>query len=114
MSSRAATYNITLDRNADWIKVLTIDDSNGDPVNISGATFEGSIKTAAGNPVVASFAFTILSSGTTGQVKIQLTDTESLKLAPNQKYRYEITMTLSSIRRSLIKGTLETDPNLNS
>jgi hypothetical protein len=113
MSSRAATYNITLDRNADWIKVLTIDDNNGAPVNIGTATFEGSIKTGSGRPLVATFAFTLISGGTGGQVTIQLTDTESLKLAPNQKYRYEISMVLSGIRRSLIKGTIEVDPNQN-
>jgi hypothetical protein len=113
MSSRAATYNIKLDRNADWVKILTINDNDGDPVNISGASFEGAIKTGTGRPLVASFAFTLISSGTTGQVRIQLTDTESLKLAPNQQYRYEVSMVLSGIRRSLIKGTLEVDPNQN-
>ena len=112
MSSLAATNNLDVDRKADWIKVLTIDDSNGDPVNIGAATFEGNIRLGTGRPVVATFAFTLVSSGTTGQVSIRLSSTESLKLVPGQKYRYEIAMTLSSIRRSLIKGTLTPKGNI--
>lgn len=112
MSALAATYNITLTRNADWRKVLTIRDNNGDAVNIGSATFEGSIKTAAGRPLVASFSFTILSSGTGGQVRIDLTDTESLKLAGGQTYQYEIVMTLSGLRKPLLRGKLEVLPNV--
>ena len=113
MSSLAATYNTSVDRNSDWIKVLTIQDSGGVAVNIGAATFEGVIKAGAGKPTIATLAFTLISSGTGGQVSIQLTDTESLKLAPDQTYRYEISMTLSSQRYSLIKGTLKANPNMN-
>ena len=113
MSSLAATYNTSVDRNADWSKTLTIRDSGGVAVNIGAATFEGTIKSAAGKPLIASFTFALISSGTGGQVTITLTDTESLKLAPDQTYRYEISMILSGQRYSLIKGTLKAKPNIN-
>lgn len=113
MSSLAATYNTSVDRNADWSKTLTIRDSGGVAVNIGSASFEGAIRQTASKPVVANFTFTLISSGTGGQVTIALTDTESLKLAPNQTYRYEISMTLSGQRYSLIKGTLQAKPNMN-
>ncbi len=112
MSSNAATHNIEVDRYADWIKVLTIDDNNGDPVNIGSATFVGTVSVGPGKPAVASFSFTILNSGTGGQVRITLSASESLKLRPGQKYRFEIAMTLSSVRRSLIKGTVTVDGNI--
>ena len=112
MSSRASTNNITIDRYADWNKVLTIDDNNGDPVAIGSATFVGSISLGTGKPVAASFAFTILNSGTGGQVRITLSASESRKLNPGQKYRYEIVMTLSSARKPLLKGTITVDGNI--
>lgn len=112
MSSRSATNNITIERYADWVKVLTVDDNAGDPVNIGAGTFVGSISLGTGKPVIASFAFTILNSGTDGQVRITLSASESRKLVPGQKYRYEIVMTLSSLRRPLIKGTITVDGNI--
>lgn len=112
MSSTAATNNIEIDRYADWVKVLTIDDNAGDPVPIGSATFAGAISLGPRKPVIASFAFTILNSGTGGQVRITLSASESLKLVPGQKYRYEIVMTLSSVRRSLVKGTIIVDGNI--
>lgn len=112
--SRAVQNDIIVDRNADWVKVLTVEDNNGDPVDIGTATFEGDIKVAHGKPVVASFAFTILDGGNNGQVSIQLTDTESLKLSAAQTYRYDIFMTFNSIRRRLLKGRLTCDGNITS
>lgn len=110
--SVAATYDIFIDRNADWIKTLTVLDAEGVPVDIGTATFEGDIKVAHGKPVVASFTFTILDGGNNGQVTIQLTDTESLKLASSQVYRYDMFMTFNSARRRLLKGKLTCDGNI--
>lgn len=110
--SRATANDIFVDRNADWIKVLTVLDPDGVPIDIGTATFEGDIKSAHGKPVVASFAFTILDGGNNGQVSIQLSDTESLKLASAQVYRYDMFMEFNSKRYRLLKGRLTCDGNI--
>jgi hypothetical protein len=54
----AAVSNITIEQGATYRRKLTLKDVNEAPINITGYTFRGAIKTKPGTPVLATFTFT--------------------------------------------------------
>jgi hypothetical protein len=102
----AATHNITVDRRNLWRIALTLNYpaiDGGGPVNVglcdgvaSGDwLFEGTVRTAEGDDIVAEFSFAPDSDGTDGIVLITLTAAETAKLCANSdtgepEYFYDI------------------------
>lgn len=109
----AANHNITIDRGADWSKVLVIANNNGAPVSLANTVWKGEIKDP-NDPlerVVATFAFDIISGGTTGQVRITLTKAESLKLQKKTYYTYDWFVSLNGVNVRLLEGEIDLQIN---
>lgn len=102
----AANYNIVLDQGADWSIVLTLNDSNGDPVNLNGATFVGEVRELETLVRAAEFTLTASSPTTLGQLTIALTDTQTASFTRTDGYIYDIFWTKSGIRNRLLEGTV--------
>jgi len=85
----AAKYDITLDRAADYSFVLTINNLNGNPVNLTGDQFEGDIRFVGTKSEALEFSFT--NGGTSGQVTITLTAAQTKQLlAGSANYEYDV------------------------
>ena len=69
--------NIFLSKGADYEAVGEITDTiTGEPIDISGDSFEAYIRESAGSPPVASFSFSFVTDGTDGKYVRALSDTE--------------------------------------
>lgn len=79
-------YDICIEQGATFERTLTIKDSNGVPLDITGWEFTGQIRKTYSDPdVVVSFSFDVLDQTTeTGKVKMFLSadDTESIPVTP--------------------------------
>jgi len=60
----AGTLNITIEQGADFIRLLTIKDDVGTPINLTGYTFKSDLKDQTCGDVVASFSFVLANQGT--------------------------------------------------
>jgi hypothetical protein len=122
----AANYNITIEQGSDFVKILQINDSNDDPINITGYSFESFIKLSTGETApVAEFTFTILNQTTnTGQVRWFMSNaitttiptTPVLSTAdgrPSTKYIYDVNMTNDqSIVERILQGKANVSPEV--
>jgi len=84
----AASYNMNIDQGADFIVQLTIKDSTGTAIDLTGHLFSGHIRKSISDATIqASLAFTILNQGTDlGRVDVSLSAaTSTAILIPSQK-----------------------------
>lgn len=107
----AANYDITIDRAAEYTFVLTIQNTAGSSVNISGATFYSDIRDFVDNTEAVSFTSTILNSGVNGQVSFHLTEANTLTLRPSGRYGYDIFMVRSGVTERLLYGSVTVRAN---
>ena len=123
----AGTLNITIEQGADFIRVLTLKDSLGATIDITGYSFASEIKDSTCGDIVASFSFTILDQITNkGQVRwympAALTATipaecvnasdGSFQTTP---YLYDVDMTNNSSEISrIIMGKANVSPEVTS
>jgi hypothetical protein len=107
----AANYNITIDRAAEYTFVLTIRDTVGGSVNISGASFYADIRHLNTRRKAVSFTPTILNSGVDGEVSFNLTGAATLLLSSSGRYGYDIFMIRSAVPTRLLEGTVTVRPN---
>jgi hypothetical protein len=55
----AVESNEVLEKGADYLETEFIEDDNGNPTDISGDTFRAEVRIAPGEPLLASFTFTV-------------------------------------------------------
>lgn len=107
----AANFDITIDRAAEYLFILTINNVAG-PVDISGfnttptptVRFYGDIRNASSKIQATSFRFATTSTGTDGQVSISLTEADTKLLYEPNKYEYDIFMVRSGETVRLLEG----------
>ena len=77
----AAKLNLKIAQGATFLRTLTIQDSSGNPINITGWTFDSEIKDRIGGTLLGTFSFVILDQGTNlGQVTMNLTPAQTKAL----------------------------------
>ena len=109
----AATSNITIEQGATYRRQLTIKDSAGAALNLTGATFAGQIRESADSvEAVAAFVFAITSPATLGKVDMSLTSTVTAALPGNLDGVYDITLTQSGEVIRLLQGSVEVSPGV--
>jgi hypothetical protein len=118
----AASLDILVEQGATFSRVLTIKDSSGNPINITGWTFAGEIRaTAPSGTILANFAFSIINAAL-GQVSWTLDATTSAGIAvlpaPSyirliSNYTYDINAThLDGTVERLLQGTCQVSPEV--
>lgn len=78
----AANHDILIEQGATFSNTITIKDSLGVPIDITGETYSGQVRSTSGAIVVwATFTCTVLNQITnTGQVKIELSATQTAQI----------------------------------
>lgn len=109
----AATFNITLDRAADYALVLTLKNYAGGPVAVVDTEFHGQVRESVGKKKIVDFTFstTDLSAG---EVKISLSETDTKLLRSTTDYEYDIFRVKSSETARLIAGSLNVRANVTN
>ena len=89
----ATIQNLTVDQDADFTQTLTIKDSTGTVVDISGQTVTSKMRKTHLSTSATSFTTAIV-SGTAGTCSITLTDTVTAALTEG-RYVWDLTTTTS-------------------
>ena len=89
----ATIQNLTVDQDADFTQTLTIKDSTGTVVDISGQTVTSKMRKTHLSTSATSFTTSIV-SGTAGTCSITLTDTVTAALTEG-RYVWDLTTTTS-------------------
>ena len=108
----AANYDITIDRAAEYTFVLTIQNQAGTAVDIGSATFYADIREAVGKKEAVSFTTAILDSGVNGQVRLSLTEANTLTLKTSLGYEYDIFMQRGTVMERLLEGSVTVRANI--
>lgn len=83
-------YDITIQQGADWEKTFQLFDSNGEAVDLTGATVDAEIWTAGKHIKLADFTVSWVDRAI-GKFKLNLSDTVTFGLPKNGYYDIKVT-----------------------
>ena len=107
----ATIQNLTIDQDADFTQTLTVKDSTGTVVDISGQTVTSKLRKTHLSTTATSFTTAIV-SGTAGTCSITLTDTVTATLAEG-RYVWDLTTTTSGgLITRRIEGRVTVTPSV--
>jgi hypothetical protein len=104
MAVSPGTYNISLQRRADYSIALQFDDSTGAPINLTGWTAYAQAWNRDRTTKYADFAVTYVNRAN-GQITISLTDTQTTTF-PDECYYDVLLENPSTIREYYLEGTI--------
>jgi len=109
----AAKYDLTISKGEDYNFTLRILDSLDEPVTFPTAPFgKAEIRESERKPLAAAFTITSLGSGT---LKFVLTDTQTLSLDVNKKYKWDFFwFDFSGLRYKLLYGNVNVVANVTN
>ena len=109
----ASTYNISLERNADYSVTLILKDSQGVPIDVTDAYVCGQIKQDYYFPPIEEFIIDKITPES-GVVKLRLEAAQTVRLHPGE-LKYDILVRYSDwTYQKLLKGTVSVDPNITT
>lgn len=93
----AGRHDITVEQGADFYMLLTLKDSDGEPIDLTGHSFRGKIRaTPSESAVIAEFDFTLLDQSddeTIGQVEVEIPAVETAAIVADASEDFERTLT---------------------
>jgi len=104
MAVSPGTYNISLQRRADYSVALQFKDSTGTPINLTGWTAYAQVWNRARSTKFADFAITYTNRAT-GQISIALTDVQTTT-RPDECYYDVLLENPSTLREYYLEGTV--------
>jgi len=109
----ATISNIFIDQGADFSTTVTINDSAGEALDLSGYTALGQIRKTYASTTATSFTSTFDSDRTTGKITISLTDTETATLEEG-RYVYDLLITASDgTKTRVVEGHAVVNPSVS-
>lgn len=108
----AAVSNLYIDQGADFSTTLSLTDSNGDVLNLTGYSATGQVRKTFSSSTVAA-TFTTVLAPTTGQVTMTLTDVATAAMTSG-RYVYDILLTDSSGDKTrILEGHATVTPSVS-
>lgn len=104
--AKPGTYSPTFVQGDDWRAELTIDDANGDPLDMTGYTFLAQARTKAKSASVA-FSFTVdTTSAASGVLVLEVADTVTVDVNPGT-YEWDLQWTDGDGKiRTILRGVV--------
>lgn len=108
-----AISNIFIDQGTDYETTVTITDSDGDALDLSGYTGIAQIRKTYSSTTSTDFTVTFASDRTTGQLTISLTDAQTSALEAG-RYVYDVLITDTSDTKSrVVEGIATVNPSVS-
>jgi len=109
----AAVANLRIDQGASFSSDVTVTNSDGDAVDLSGYTTEARMAKSYGGTTTTITA-AVASDATTGVVELSLTDAQTTALDAPARYVYDvyITQTSTSTVTRVIEGVITVNPKV--
>jgi hypothetical protein len=109
----ATISNIFIDQGADFSTTVTITDSNGDALDLTGYTALAQIRKTYESTTATAFTSTFESPRTAGQITISLTDTETSGFEYG-RYVYDLLITdASGTKTRVVEGIATVNPSVS-
>ena len=103
--------NLIVDQGSAFSSTITVEDSDGNVVNLTNYTYAGKIKKTYDSSTSVSFA-TPTTPGSNGQIAITLTDTVTKAMEPG-RYVYDVEITSSGgVTTRVVEGQAEVTPGV--
>ena len=104
MAVSPGTYNISLQRRADYSVALQFKDSTGAPINLTGWTAYAQVWNRGRSTKCADFSITYTNRAT-GQISVALTDAQTTTL-PDECYYDVLLENPSTLREYYLEGSV--------
>jgi len=109
----ASISNIFIDQGATFTTTLTINDSNGDALDLTGYTAIAQLRKSPSSSTSTDFTVAFVSPRTSGQLTISLTDTQTTALEAG-RYNYDVLITDSSgTKTRVVEGIATVNPSVS-
>jgi len=107
----ATITNLYIDAGADYSIIVTANQSNGDPLNLTGYTVKSQIRKSYASQTAYDFTATVYSQ-LAGKIRLALTATQTSAIKPG-RYLYDVEIT-SSIgeKRRVLEGIIIVTPEI--
>lgn len=107
----ATITNLYIDAGSDYSIIVTANQSNGDPLNLTGYTVKSQIRKSYASPTAYDFTATVFSANA-GKIRLALTATQTSAIKPG-RYLYDVEIT-SSIgeKRRVLEGIIIVTPEI--
>ena len=107
----ASISNIFIDQGATFTTTVTVTDSNGDAVNLSGYSVAAQIRKTFLSSSATAFTATI-SNAPSGEITISLTDTQTTALEAG-RFVYDVLITASGgTKTRVVEGQVTVNPSV--
>ena len=109
----ATISNLFIDQDADFTTTVTVNDSNGSALDLTGYTALAMIRKTYQSSTATTFTSAFVSPRTTGQITISLTDVQTAALEDG-RYVYDLVITDSSgIKTRVVEGIATVSPSVS-
>ena len=107
----ASISNIFIDQGATFTTTVTVTDSNGDAVNLSGYSVAAQIRKTFLSSSATAFTASI-SNASSGEITISLTDTQTTALEAG-RFVYDVPITASGgTKTRVVEGQVTVNPSV--
>lgn len=108
----ATISNLYIDAGADYSIIITANQSNGDPLNLTGFTVKSQIRKSYASPTAYDFT-TSLYAAAAGKIRLSLTATQTSAIKPGRYlYDVEITSFPAGEKRRVLEGIIIITPEI--
>tara|TARA_B100000900_G_scaffold341172_1_gene304161 strand:- start:448 stop:783 length:336 start_codon:yes stop_codon:yes gene_type:complete len=109
----ATISNLFIDQGADFTTTVTVNDSNGSALDLTGYTALAMIRKTYQSSTSTTFTSAFVSPRTTGQITISLTDVQTAALEDG-RYVYDLVITdASGIKTRVVEGIATVSPSVS-
>ena len=109
----ATISNIFIDQDADFTTTVTVNDSVGNALNLSGYTALAMICKTYQSTTATTFTTTFADPRTSGQITISLTDTQTATLESG-RYVYDMIITDTlGVKTRVVEGIATVNPSVS-
>jgi hypothetical protein len=106
----ATIGNLYIDAGTTFSAIITINNSNGTPVNLSGYAIASQLRKSYGSTTAYSFASSIYDASS-GKIQIALTATQTSSIKPG-RYLYDVEITTGSQKTRVAEGLVIITPEI--
>ena len=109
----ATISNLFIDQDADFTTTVTVNDSNGSALDLTGYTALAMIRKTYQSSTATTFTSAFVSPRTTGQITISLTDVQTAALEDG-RYVYDLVITdASGTKTRVVEGIATVNPSVS-
>lgn len=107
----ATITNLYIDAGADYSIIVTANQGNGDPLNLTGYTVKSQVRKSYASPTAYDFTASIFAA-TSGKIRLSMTATQTSAIKPG-RYLYDVEIT-SAIgeKRRVLEGIIIITPEI--